>query len=409
MSIYYINNNYPEKRCVIGRVPGENYIPLAAAGKVNSIYAFIEKVQHAFAHRYSHYMGEKTLACYWLMKRSGVVHTFNSCISGRNKWCATFETILPRTNYTRSGMRDSKGVDKVTKRNFKLLAKENCLGCMSLSQATYNLQMSALDKMKDYLTEKEINAICHKTRVLHPPQELMVTRDEILRKFENIETLELIFVGHDFFRKGGKELLDCLMSYKGQTPVDGALYQSGCKKIHLTVVSSLEYGDYASKATCEEMTVYKELLQKEGWITYYETLPNDRVMELCKNAHIGLLPTFADTYGYSVLEMQACGCAMLTTDIRSLPEINNDNCGWVCHLPQNEYKEAYYRTEEERVELKRMLANQLREQIKNILSASLQDLEKKAVASWERVKEMHDPVKYSDALKSIFNKNADVI
>lgn len=402
MSIYYINNNYPEKRCVIDCALGENYVPLAAAGKVNSIYAFIEKVQHAFAHRYSGRRGEKTLSCYWLMKRGGVVHTFNNCISGRNKWCATFETILPRTNYTRSGMKDSNGVDRITKHNFKLLAKENCLGCMALSQATYELQMSALDKMKDYLSPQEIDVIRDKTRVLHPPQKLMLTRDEVLKKFEDIDTLELIFVGHDFFRKGGKELLDCLMSYKGKMPEDGVLYRNGCKKLHLTVISSMEYGDYASKATREEMLYYKELLAKEEWITYYESLPNEQALELCKKAHIGLLPTFADTYGYSVLEMQSCGCAMLTTDIRSLPEINNETCGWICRLPQNEYKEAYYRTEEERVELKRMLAIQLQEQLRDVLNASSETLQKKAVASWERVKIQHDPVKYSDALKSVF-------
>lgn len=402
MSIYYINKNYPEKRCVIDRALEEQYIPIAAAGSMNSLKAVIEKFQHAFAHRYSEYLGEKTLSCYWLMKREGVVHTFNSCISGKNKWCATFESILPRTNYTRSGMKDSSRGDKITKRNFKLLAKENCLGCIALSQATYDMQMQALDKMKDYLSTHEVKAIREKTMVLHPPQELMVTREEIMCKFDEPETLELIFVGHDFFRKGGKELVDCLMSYKGQTPEDSDLYQKGCREIHLTVISSMEYGDYASHATCEEMCFYKELLQKEKWITYYETLPNDRVLELCKKAHIGLLPTFADTYGYSVLEMQACGCAMLTTDIRSLPEINNETCGWVCHLPQSGHKEAYYRTEEERAELKRVLYGQIREQMNTILNASTETLQKKALSSWERVKVQHDPVKYSATLKSVF-------
>ena len=93
MNIYYINNNYPEKRCVINKVSEGNYVPLGAAGKINSFKSVIEKIQHAFAHRYSRYLGEKTLSCYWLMKREGVVHTFNSCISGKNKWCATFETV----------------------------------------------------------------------------------------------------------------------------------------------------------------------------------------------------------------------------------------------------------------------------------------------------------------------------
>lgn len=402
MNIYYINKNYPEKRCVIERALGENYVSIAAAGNVCSLKSAVEKIQHAFAHRYSKYLGEKTLSCYWLMKRKGVVHTFNSCISGKNEWCATFETILPRTNYTRSGMKDPNGVDKTTKQHFKLLAKENCLGCMALSKATYELQMAALDKMKEHLTKQEIASIRKKTRVLHPPQELMITQEDIVHKFENCDTLEWIFVGHDFFRKGGKELMDCLMDYKGQIPKDCALYQRGCQKLHLTVISSMEYGDYASKATREEMLRYKELLKKEGWITYYESLPNGQVMELCKKAHIGLLPTFADTYGYSVLEMQACGCAMLTTDIRALPEINNETCGWICHLPQNEYKEAYYRTEEERIVLKRTLFEQLQKQMEIILGDSIETLQQKALCSWERIRRQHDPVEYSEVLKRVF-------
>lgn len=398
MNIYYINNNYPEKRCVIQKVIGEEYHPLASAGSVNSWKSVAEKIQHAFAHRYSRYLGEKTLSCYWLMKRDGVVHTFNSCISGKNKWCATFESILPRTNYTRSGMGNSNKIDKTSLRQFKLLAKDNCLGCMALSQATYDFQMAALHKIKDYLSKEELEAIKKKTIVLHPPQELLVSKEEIVQKFRSCDTLELIFVGHDFFRKGGKELIDCLMAYQNGPNKNGENQRS----FHLTIVSSMEYGDYASHATREEMLQYKELVQNQSWITYYDTLPNERVLELCKKAHIGLLPTFADTYGYSVLEMQACGCAMLTTDIRSLPEINNDSCGWVCHLPQNENKEAFYRTEEERIQLKEILKKQLEEQWKGIAEATMEELMQKAIHAWERVGSEHNPENYSDSLKHIF-------
>lgn len=398
MNIYYINNKYPEKRCVIERMAECNYVPLASAGTVKSFKSMIEKIYHAFAHRYSGYRGEKTLTCYWLMKRDGVVHTFNSCISGKNKWCATFETILPRTNYTRSGMSDPNGADKNTLHQFKLLAKNNCLACMALSQATYNIQMSALDKMEGHLSQEERNAIRKKTVVLHPPQEQLVTEEEIIQKFQAIDKLDLIFVGHDFFRKGGKELIDCLIEYRKKIE-NNQIASEKCRQIHLTVISSMEYGDYASHATIEEMLQYKELLQREEWITFFESLPNEEVLQLCKKAHIGFLPTFADTYGYSVLEMQACGCAMLTTDIRVLPEINNENCGWICHLPQNEVKEAFYRTEEQRTELKRILREELTIQLEKALEESQEELLNKAINSWKRIEKYHDPQCYSETLK----------
>ena len=95
---------------------------------------------------------------------------------------------------------------------------------------------------------------------------------------------------------------------------------------------------------------------------------------------------------------------MLTTDIRSLPEINNESCGFICHLPQNESREAYYRTEEEREVLKKVLSEQLAVQMKEVLDSSSEVLMQKALHSWERIRTKHDPVAYSDTLKNIFIK-----
>lgn len=403
MNIYYINNNYPEKRCVIDKVPGCEYVPLASASVSCSVKGIVEKIQHAFAHRYSRFLGEKTLSCYWLLKREGIVHTFNSCIKGRNKWCATFETILPRTNYTRAGISDISTIDKLTVKQFKLLAQDNCLGCMALSKATYERQMEALEAVRDFLLDDEMECIRSKTYILHPPQELLVTEDEIREKFTSCEELELIFVGHDFFRKGGKELIECLLEYKKKATNEARLCV-GDKYVHLTVVSCMNYGDYASQATKEEMVWCKEILETESWITFYENLPNEEVLELCKKAHIGLLPTLADTYGYSVLEMQACGCAMLTTDIRSLPEINNESCGWICHLPQNNKKEAMYQTEDMRLQLKKILKEDLQIQLDLVFGAEQDELLQKALRSWNRVKDNHDSQVYAEKLKNIWGE-----
>ena len=58
-------------------------------------------------------------------------------------------------------------------------------------------------------------------------------------------------------------------------------------------------------------------------IFYHKILFNSEVMNILKNTHVGLLPTYADTYGYSVLEAQSFGCPVITTNIRAMPEINN--------------------------------------------------------------------------------------
>lgn len=44
-----------------------------------------------------------------------------------------------------------------------------------------------------------------------------------------------------------------------------------------------------------------------------------------KKAHVCLLPTWMDTFAYSVLEAQACGTPVISTSLRALTEINNEN------------------------------------------------------------------------------------
>ena len=59
----------------------------------------------------------------------------------------------------------------------------------------------------------------------------------------------------------------------------------------------------------------KKIIKGSDWITHYETLPNDYVLELMREQHVGLLPTWSDTYGYSVLEFQGIGVPVITTNV----------------------------------------------------------------------------------------------
>ena len=63
-----------------------------------------------------------------------------------------------------------------------------------------------LEHMDVELTVKE--AIQNKTVVIHPPQELLCTEDEIEDKYTKMNSgIEILFVSRDFFRKGGHLLI----------------------------------------------------------------------------------------------------------------------------------------------------------------------------------------------------------
>jgi glycosyltransferase involved in cell wall biosynthesis len=145
------------------------------------------------------------------------------------------------------------------------------------------------------------------------------------------------------------------------------------------------------------------MLKKEEWIDIFENIPNEKVLELIKQSHIGLLPTWSDTYGFSVLEMQAAGVPVITTDIRALPEINNEDCGWLIHLPQNRLKQALYFTDEQREELKRTLKVQLENILEGIFT-NPEQLPEKSANSLDRIKKNHDPLIVSEKLKAIYSK-----
>ena len=382
--IYYISSNYPEKRCIIGKCPEYQYVDIHSE---QSLKTKFDRIIQLFHHKYSQLKGEKTLGVYTYLKRNGVIHTFNYCIKSKTPWICTFETVIPRTNLTRS--RDWHTIDRTTYKAVKLLAKDNCLQCLALSNAAYQFQMNFLHSLKGVLSDKDIEKIMEKTSVLHPPQKQYCTLSEIQSKFQNADKKEFIFVGHDFFRKGGKELIDTLSELKRDYD------------FHLTVISRLEYNDYASQTTEQDQLQYLKILQESDWISYYKELDNEKVIQLCKEKHIGLLPTFHDTYGYSVLEMQACGCTIVTTDIRALPEINNSECGYICHLPHDEFGESYYSTSEERDSMKQQLKQELEKILKEILDTPMDALCTKALASAKRIDTYHSPEAYGNKIKEI--------
>ena len=179
------------------------------------------------------------------------------------------------------------------------------------------------------------------------------------------------------------------------------------KNWHLTIVSSLSMNDYATQYTSTEQRVLKkEVLgivdRRKTQIDWHESLPNDQVLTIMKDSHVGLLPTWHDTYGYSVLEFQASGCPVISTDIRALPEINNDTCGWVIPIGERfDARISPIKSKEQREAFSKDLSRGLLKLFEEILRSPRKMLQEKASQSLTRIRAEHDPVKHKLALTKI--------
>lgn len=390
MKIFFYSDNYPERRCIINKVSDFHYSNIRSQF---NLFSIVDKLINNISYKFAVYKKEKTLSSYFFLKRKGVIHSFNYCISGGNKWIVTFESITPRTNSTRSVQNcnnHSQGsLDYFTRRGLDHLASPYCLAIIALSECTKTIQLNYLESINHCYNASSIHLISQKMMVLHPPQQLLCSESDIHVKYDRPSDLYFIFVGNDFFRKGGHVVVDVLSKY------------ADSQSFHLTVISDLSFNDYATNSTQNDRDKYADILNNSSWISWHSSISNDKVLDECKKAHIGLLPTFADTYGYSVLEMQAAGCPVITTDIRALPEINNSDCGWLIHLPHNENGEASYSTQDEVLSNYSTVYSQLDTTIRKIFDTPSKELCDKALASYNRIKKHHDPIAYSDKLKEI--------
>lgn len=394
IKVGYIRNRYPEIRNIIKKV--EDSVEYLHIGKWRNYLHVGLRLIDRISSRYLHLGQVKGFsydAIYQpvIQPKVDIIHTFNAVCDTSIPWVCTFETSVPRTNQVccRDWEYRKMKADKLTARGYSLLASDSCCALIALSEANKKIQML----MMEAFDIKERELIEKKIIVLPPPQPLLISQSEFESKFADLTNgIEIVFVAGLFFRKGGAQIIDVLQEYVNQGV-----------KLHLTVVSSMALDDL-SKATPSDLNRYEQLIEKSDWITHYRSLPNQEVLQLCKKAHVGLLPSMADTYGYSVLEMQACGCPVITTDIRALAEINNDDCGFVIKVPKQPSTEAKYDTAEDHQILKKKIENGLRHAFSSVFE-SPDILKGKAQKAMERIVREHSPEMFAQRLDAIY-KNA---
>ena len=146
----------------------------------------------------------------------------------------------------------------------------------------------------------------------------------------------------------------------------------------------------------------KCLIEKnKDWIEYYDRLPNTEVLEKMKKAHVCLLPTWMDTFAYSVLEAQACGTPVISTSLRALTEINNENVGWLIDVPVNRLNNPLHLTREQQDVFSEKLLNGLRDKLEYVLQHR-EEIMDKAMKCLVKIKDYHSPQIYEEKLRMVY-------
>jgi glycosyltransferase involved in cell wall biosynthesis len=379
---------YTNQRLIVGKLPQAKYVP------ARDWYSF----QRWLALKVNRVLGKPLINTFNLnnqfedfdLNRVDVLHFSNGISYGRTPWVSSFETILPRFSHlvTRHQGKEKPELrlDEHTRRGLEAMAGKACLRILAWSQASARMERDLLADFPSEFTQ----AILDKMQVLHPPQAPLV--EAVEPRGYRSEPLRFMLVGAAFFRKGGREILQAF---------EKLVRQEGLP-LRLIIVSSLRLEPYAAHETEADVEWAKQKLSDNAdWIEYYPQLPNAEVLELLKRADVGLLPSYADTYGLSVLEAQACGKPVITTDIRALPEINPETAGWLIKVPKNELGEALYTTVEERAELNQAIQTGLEVIVRSIVDDPDQ-IAIKGAAALKRIREKHDPQMYAEVLRQIY-------
>lgn len=305
-----------------------------------------------------------------------LLHLFNGVSRGRKPWVSTFETFLPRWG--------AYGDDNL-KIGLAAMAQPQCKSLIALSDCARRIQIDLLDQYPAYR-----EAILPKLKVLHPPQAAFI--EDCSEKPLSEDFIDLVLVGNLFFLKGGLEVLRV---------VDILLKEGAPLRLH--IVSSLESGDHATLSGTKELTWARRLLKAHPKrILHYTGLPNSEVMQLFQRSHIGLLPTWADTYGYSVLEAQAAGCPVISTNVRALPEINPPEAGWIAQVPLNPLGYAKIQSKDERDTFSTKLMDELESILRGVL-ASPKAIQEKGEKALARIKAEHSATSRAAWLENLYN------
>lgn len=375
------NNHYPEQRNILVN-PENRYQNL----KKWNIFGYLNPFrQRLFGKNKSFVFMPVPFS---VPRNVDVIHVFNEVAITPAKWIATFETELPRVLPV-PGV--AKQASPELRRLIPELLRPNCLGLIAISEATWHIQSKLFSHLP--AVRQEIEA---KTVVMHPPQVLHCQQ----KPPRSSDKLRFIFAGNEFYRKGGSEVVAAFSQLIAEGRIDAA-------QVAVTLIGDLsKRHNVAHRQWQDEESWYQQTEQailRQPVFSHQTALNNSELLALFRAADVGLLPTWQETYGFSVLEMQACGCPVIASNVRALPEINPQDAGWTVAAALNDDREYQITSASDKLQLREVMIAQLKTVITDIVENPAQ-LPAKSAAAIQRIRQHHDPQRYALKLNEIYHR-----
>lgn len=385
MNIGLTRNSYPEKRCITTSSE-HNYI-FSSYSNILSYFRKLPIVNNKV---------RDFIFVPFYNPQISLYHSFNDICITNKKWVVTFETMLPRfldlVNCHKEASINYQ-YSEVVNLYLKKIAAPNCLQVIAISNSALKIQQELL---KSYPEIKDV--ILRKCTVIYPPQEVLINKDEIFKK--NYTKLKLIFVGRLFYLKGGSEVVLAIEELISENAISE-------NDIELTLVGNLNNKNNKALGRFQDSEEYFSLMEtiikQRKNIIHVPNIESNRLLKLIEKHDIGLLTTWADTFGFSMLEFQAGGCPVISTNIRALPEINNSEIGWMINIDTNNLGELVIDSYEKKQAIRRVIIDGLKSAILECLE-NKELVRQKAIKALDRIEKVHSIEKYNKKLTQIYNQ-----
>jgi len=248
-----------------------------------------------------------------MIERCDLVHSINRIPVGPSPYVVSFESHLPRYWW--------RYEDWANQACIRSLESSACRAIVAMSHA------AARTFAKQHATSPHLAKLLDKLVVIYP--NIPIPDQPDLLAGDACEELRLVFVGAHFGRKGG-----CVAVRVAELARQNGL------PIHVTIISKLEHGAgiWTDPQRPGFFDRYLKLLDADN-VTFLDGAPNAVVLDTFARSHVALLPTFADTFGYSAIEAMARWTPTIATRQGALPEFIDDECGFMLDLETDDVGE----------------------------------------------------------------------
>jgi glycosyltransferase involved in cell wall biosynthesis len=245
------------------------------------------------------------------LRKFDLVHGFNRIPVGVTPFVIGFESHLPRA----FDLENTKYFATLS----HMLGGKRCRGIVAISD------FARRQFLQQHANRPWHDDVAAKLTMRYPNIPIPDMQDAVVSYDGG--PLRLMFVGNHFGRKGGTVVVR----------LAELAHQKGFP-LHIDLVSTLEAGamSWIDPLADGYFEKYFITMRRLPNIACHSNLPNARVIALVRNAHFSILPTFSDTFGFSVIEAMAQHTPVIVTHQGALPEFVTDGAeGIVLPLENN--------------------------------------------------------------------------